>query len=63
MTDQQRPLLGESAGYGRKTWWPALALWGVCTVTLGLRIPIQSGRGFRREVGRRSDLKPDTIPN
>ena len=24
MTDQQRPLLGESAGYGRKTWWPAL---------------------------------------
>jgi hypothetical protein len=28
----------------------------------GLRIPIYSGRVFRREAGPRSDLKPATIP-
>jgi len=27
-----------------------------------LRIPIYSGRVFRREAGHRSDLKPATIP-
>ena len=27
-----------------------------------LRIPTQSGRGFRFDVGRRSDLIPATIP-
>jgi hypothetical protein len=27
-----------------------------------LRIPIYSGRVFRREAGHRSDLKPSTIP-
>jgi hypothetical protein len=27
-----------------------------------LRIPTQSGRGFRFEVGHRSDLIPATIP-
>jgi hypothetical protein len=27
-----------------------------------LRIPIYSGRVFRREAGPRSDLKPATIP-
>jgi hypothetical protein len=36
MTDQQRPPLGEFAGYWRKTWWPYLALWGVCFVALGV---------------------------
>ena len=29
---------------------------------LRLRIPIYSGRVFRREAGPRSDLKPATIP-
>jgi len=29
---------------------------------VGVRIPIYSGRVFRREAGRRSDLKPATIP-
>ena len=29
---------------------------------LKLRIPIYSGRVFRREAGHRSDLKPATIP-
>jgi hypothetical protein len=28
-----------------------------------LRIPTQSGRGFRFDPGRRSDLKSATIPN
>jgi hypothetical protein len=28
-----------------------------------VRIPMQSGRGFRFDVGRRSDLIPATIPN
>lgn len=28
----------------------------------GLRIPIHSGRVFRREAGHRSDLIPATIP-
>jgi hypothetical protein len=27
-----------------------------------VRIPIYSGRVFRREAGHRSDLKPSTIP-
>jgi hypothetical protein len=27
-----------------------------------MRIPIQSGRGFRFDVGHRSDLIPATIP-
>jgi len=27
-----------------------------------LRIPTQSGRGFRFEAGRHSDLKPATVP-
>jgi hypothetical protein len=27
-----------------------------------MRIPIYSGRVFRREAGHRSDLKPSTIP-
>jgi len=27
-----------------------------------VRIPIYSGRVFRREAGHRSDLKPATIP-
>ncbi len=27
-----------------------------------VRIPIDSGRVFRREAGHRSDLKPATIP-
>jgi hypothetical protein len=36
MTDQQRPPLGEFAGYGRKTWWPYLALWGLDSVALEL---------------------------
>jgi hypothetical protein len=27
-----------------------------------VRIPIYSGQVFRREAGRRSDLKPATIP-
>jgi hypothetical protein len=27
-----------------------------------MRIPTQSGRGFRFDVGRRSDLMPVTIP-
>ena len=30
--------------------------------TNGMRIPIYSGRVFRREAGHRSDLKPSTIP-
>ena len=30
--------------------------------TTELRIPIYSGRVFRREAGHRSDLKPATIP-
>jgi hypothetical protein len=29
----------------------------------GLRIPTQSGRVFRFDAGRDSDLKPATIPN
>jgi hypothetical protein len=31
-------------------------------VSAWLRIPTQSGRVFRDEVGRGSDLKPATIP-
>ena len=34
----------------------------VQAVSIELRIPIYSGRVFRREAGHRSDLKPATIP-
>ena len=33
-----------------------------CWEAVQLRIPIYSGRVFRREAGHRSDLKPATIP-
>jgi hypothetical protein len=33
-----------------------------CAINVELRIPIYSGRVFRREAGHRSDLKPATIP-
>ena len=29
---------------------------------LKVRIPIEAGQGFRGDAGRRSDLKPDTVP-
>lgn len=32
------------------------------TLARKVRIPIYSGRVFRREAGHRSDLKPSTIP-
>ena len=34
----------------------------VLVPTLKVRIPTQSGRGFRFDVGHRSDLIPATIP-
>ena len=34
----------------------------VLTLFVGVRIPIQSGQGFRFDVGRRSDLMSATIP-
>jgi len=33
-----------------------------CGVFWELRIPIQSGRGFRFEAGHHSDLRPAAIP-
>jgi hypothetical protein len=35
---------------------------GRFSVSIWVRIPIYSGRVFRREAGHRSDLKPSTIP-
>jgi len=37
--------------------------YGGLALAFHLRIPIYSGRVFRREAGPRSDLKPATIPN
>jgi hypothetical protein len=36
---------------------------GVTTIVKVVRIPRQSGQGFRFDVGHRSDLIPATIPN
>jgi hypothetical protein len=35
---------------------------GLCSARSVLRIPTQSGRGFRFEAGHHSDLIPATIP-
>ena len=40
-----------------------LAAWSLFfEMVVNVRIPIYSGRVFRREAGHRSDLKPSTIP-
>ena len=39
-----------------------LAAWGIGEDGRKVRIPIHSGRVFRREAGHRSDLMPATIP-
>jgi hypothetical protein len=51
-----------SAAGTRETDPAGAVLASPCRTGAEVRIPIYSGRVFRREAGHRSDLKPATIP-